>query len=437
MRHVERLDNMNKNNGDNQFSIEALETMQADVRKNYYLEELKKIIDHAYRNASAVRKKFDGAGFTPSQFKTLQDLDKIPILKKEELKEDQSRNPPFGGYLAVPMADLQRIYVSPGPIYDPEEKGNRRLREARMLHAHGFGPGERVLVTLSYHMVPAGLLFDKALREAGALVIPAGIGGTDLQVQVIKDLQVTGYIGTATFLMNLIQKAEEKGYSIPGDFPVKTALLTAEGVSPVIRQKIDQVYNIHTWQGYGTADIGLFAYECREVSGMHLAEDVFVEIIDPNTCQSVESGETGEVVVTHFNKTYPLIRFGTGDLSYLDSEPCSCGRTSPRLVKIVGRVGDSFKVRGLFVHGSQVQEAMSAISGVAKYCMVIAQSENRDELNLKVELEDQTLNRDELTLKLINRIKEICGLKADTVKFVDPGTLDRDVKPLIDNRIWK
>ena len=281
---------MTKNKGDNQFSNEALETMQADVRKKYYLEELKKIIDHAYRNAPSVREKFERAGFTPSKFEAFKDLNKIPIFKKEELKEDQSRNPPFGGYLAVPLSEIQRIYVSPGPIYDPEEKGNRRLREAKMLHAHGFGPGERVLVTLSYHMVPAGLLFDKALRETGAMVIPAGIGGTDLQVQVIKDLQVTGYIGTATFLMNLIQKAEEKGYSIPGDFPVKTALLTAEGVSPVIRQKIDQVYNIHTWQGYGTADIGLFAYECKEVCGMHLAEDVYVEIIDPNTGQSVEAG---------------------------------------------------------------------------------------------------------------------------------------------------
>ena len=428
---------MTKNKGDNQFSNEALETMQVDVRKKYYLEELKKIIDHAYRNAPSVREKFEAAGFTPSKFRTLKDLNKIPILKKEALKEDQSRNPPFGGYLAVPLTEIQRIYVSPGPIYDPEEKGNRRLREAKMLHAHGFGPGERVLVTLSYHMVPAGLLFDKALRETGALVIPAGIGGTDLQVQVIKDLQVTGYIGTATFLMNLIQKAEEKGYSIPGEFPIKTALLTAEGVSPVVRQKIDQVYNIHTWQGYGTADIGLFAYECKEVCGMHLAEDVYVEIIDPNTGQSVEAGEPGEVVVTHFNKTYPLIRFGTGDLSYLETKPCPCGRTSPRLGRIVGRVGDSFKIRGLFVHGSQVREAMSAVSGVAKYCMIITQSGNRDELTLNVELEDQALNRIELTLKLLQRIKEICGLKADRVEFVDPGALGVEPKPLVDSRKWE
>lgn len=240
---------MTKDKGDNQFFDQELETMQAEARENYYLEELKGIIDHAYKNAPSVRKKFEAAGFTPSQFKTLQDLNKIPILKKEELKEGQSRNPPFGGYMGIPMSDLQRIYVSPGPIYDPEEKGNRRLREARMLQAHGMGSGERVLVTLSYHMVPAGLLFDKALREAGALVVPAGVGGTDLQVQVIKDLQVTCYIGTATFLMNLIQKAEEKGYSIPADFPVKTALLTAEGVSPAIRQKLEQDYHINTWQG--------------------------------------------------------------------------------------------------------------------------------------------------------------------------------------------
>lgn len=423
--------------GDNPLFDKEIETMPFEQREKYYLEELKRIIKHAYENAPAVRKKFNEANFDPVQFKTLQDLNKIPIVKKEELKEAQREAPPFGGYLGVSMGDLQRIYISPGPIYDPEKEGHQRLREARMLHAHGFGPGERVIVTLSYHMVPAGLLFDKALRKAGALVIPAGVGGTDLQVQVIKDLQVTGYIGTATFLMNLIRKAEEKGHGIPGDFPIKTALLTAERVSPATRQKLEQDYSIHTWQGYGTADIGLFAYECEHSSGMHLSDDVYVEIVDPNTGQNVEAGETGEVVVTHFNKTYPLIRFGTADLSYLDTKPCQCGRTSPRLVKIVGRVGDSFKVRGLFIHASQVREAVSAVSGIVKYSMVIAESEKGDELALKVELEDQALNREELTPKLLQRIKEICGLKTDRIEFVEHGILGVEPKPLVDNRNWE
>ena len=422
---------------DNTLFDKEIETMPFEQRETYYLEELKKIIKHAYANAPAVRKKFDEANFDPVQFKTIQDLNKIPIVKKEELKNAQRQSPPFGGYLGVSMDDLQRIYVSPGPIYDPEEKGHQRLKEAKMLHAHGFGPGERVIVTLSYHMVPAGLLFDKALREAGAMVIPAGVGGTDLQVQVIKELQVTGYIGTATFLLNLIRKAEEKGHDIPGDFPIKTALLTAEWVSPVIRQRLEQDYSIHTWQGYGTADIGLFAYECEHNSGMHLSDDVYAEIVDPNTGQRVEAGETGEVVVTHFNKTYPLIRFGTGDLSYLDTKPCQCGRTSPRLIKIVGRVGDSFKVRGLFIHASQVQEAVSAISGIVKYSMVITGSKKGDELTLKVELEDRALNRDELTPNLLQRIKEVCGLKTDRIEFVKRGILGVEPKPLVDSRNWE
>jgi phenylacetate-CoA ligase len=422
--------------GDNMLFDKEIETMPFEEREKFYFEEIKKIITHAYANAPAVRKKFDEANFDPGQFKTLQDLNRIPIVKKEELKEAQRKAPPFGGYLGVSMDDLQRVYVSPGPIYDPEEKGHQRWREAKMLQAHGFGPGERVIVTLSYHMVPAGLLFDKALRETGALVIPAGVGGTDLQVQVIKDLQVTGYIGTASFLMNLIRKAEEKGHDIPGDFPIKTALLTAERVSPDIRQILENAYNIHTWQGYGTADIGLFAYECERDSGMHLSNDVYVEIIDPNTGQSVEAGETGEVVVTHFNRTYPLIRFGTADLSYLDTSLCQCGRTSPRLMKIVGRVGDSYKVRGLFIHASQVQEALSPIPGIAKYAIIIADSEKGDELTVRVELADQELNRGELEPKLIQRIKEICGLKTDRVEFVDHGVLGVEPKPLVDKRNW-
>jgi len=413
-----------------------METMPFEEREKYYFDEIKKIVIHAYANAPAVRKKFDEAHFDPVQFKTIQDLNKIPIIKKEELKEAQRKAPPFGGYLGVSMDDLQRVYVSPGPIYDPEEKGHQRLSEAKMLQAHGFGPGERVIVTLSYHMVPAGLLFDKAIRETGALVIPAGIGGTELQVQVIKDLQVTGYIGTASFLMNLIRKAEEKGHAIPGDFPIKTALLTAERVSPEIRRILENDYSIHTWQGYGTADIGLFAYECERDSGMHLSDDVYVEIIDPNTGQSVEPGETGEVVVTHFNKAYPLIRFGTADLSYLGTSPCQCGRTSPRLMRIVGRVGDSFKVRGLFIHGSQVQEALSPIPDIAGYSMVITASGKGDELTVRVELADQESNRGELEPKLIQRIKEICGPKTDRVEFVDRGVLGAEPKPLIDKRRW-
>jgi phenylacetate-CoA ligase len=303
------------------------------------------------------------------------------------------------------------------------------------MYAFGFRPGDRVIVTLSYHLVPAGLLFDKALREVGALVIPAGTGSTDLQVQIIKELQVTGYLGTGTFLMNLIRKAEEKGCEISRDFQIKNAVLTAEAIPQDIRQTLEQDYRINTWQGYGTADIGLFAYECNQKLGMHLAEEVYVEIIDPNTGQSCETGEIGEVVVTYFNRAYPLIRFGTGDLSYIDNKPCPCGRTSPRLVKITGRVGDSFKVRGLFIYGSQVREALSPITEIALYSLVVFRVENRDALTLKVELKDQMINHNELTQKLSERIKSICGLKVDRIEFVGPGILAPDTKPLIDERV--
>jgi len=413
------------------------EGMSMAIREKYYFDKLKEIINYAYRNAPAIRRKFDQAGFDPSQFKNIQDLEKVPILKKEELKEEQRKNPPFGGYLAIPLENLQRVYVSPGPIYDPEEKGASRLREAKMMYDVGFRPGDRVAVTLSYHMVPAGLLFDKALREIGALVVPTGVGNSELQVRVIKDLHVTGYVGTATFLMSLIRKAEERGYIIRQEFPIKKALLTAEMVPQSLRDTLEYRYHIDTWQAYGTADVGLFACECDQKSGMHLANDVYVEIIDPSTGKNVQPGETGEVVVTYFNKVYPLIRLATGDLSYLNAELCPCGRTSPRLVKILGRVGDAFKVRGLFLHGSQVKEALSIFSEISRYSMEISRTGDRDQLTLKAELKYEGVDQENLSFRLLNRIKDVCRLKVDEVKFVRPGTLEPDVKPLIDNRKWE
>jgi phenylacetate-CoA ligase len=413
--------------------IEKLRELDSKGIELHYTEEIRKILAHAYRNAPAIRKKYDLVGFHPSSFRSLKDIGRIPVLKKEELRESQRQSPPFGGFLGINPEELQRIYVSPGPIFDPEAIGEKRLMEAKIFKSIGFGRGHRVAVTFSYHMVPAGLLFDKALREVGAVVIPLGTGNTEQQLMLIKELQINGYVGTGNFLMSLVQKATQNRTTF-GDFPIKKALLAGESIPETVRKGLEEDFHISTWQGYGTADIGLFAFECDAKKGMHSADEVYIEIVDPATGEICEPGESGEVVVTYFSKAYPLIRFGTGDISYLDTSVCSCGRVSPRLGQIMGRVGDSFKVRGLFLHGSQVHEALRGFSEISKYALVISRTGNKDELTLKVELSSPAADRDRLSSEFVGRIKNHCQLRLDRTEFMEPGSLKYEGKTLIDTR---
>jgi len=372
---------------------EAKETMPLEERQYYYCAKIKEIVNYAYEKSPFIKKHFDAVGLKPDEIHGPEDLPKVPIITKEKIREAHRLAHPFGDLIAVPPEGLQRIYVSPGPIYDPEAKGESRLKESKTMYAVGFRPGDRVMVSFSYHMVPAGLLLDKALRGLGATVIPAGVGNTELQVTIMRDLKVTGYIGTATFLLNLIKKANEMGCPFGQEILLETALLTGEKVPKSLRRIFEEDYGINTGQTYGTAELGMFAYECSEKSGMHVGEEVFVEIVDPKTGKGVPDGEVGEIVATYFDSTFPLIRFGTGDLSYVNVEPCPCGRTSVRLGEIVGRVGDSFKVRGMFVHEPQVKEVLTKVDGVDTDVLVITRQNQRDELTFTVELEDESINK--------------------------------------------
>lgn len=415
---------------------EAKETMPLEERQGYYGDKIREIVNYAYEKSPFIKKHFDAVGLKPDEIHGPEDLPKVPIITKEKIREAHRLSPPFGDLIAVPPEGLQRIFVSPGPIYDPEGKGEIRLKESKALYAVGFRPGDRVMVTFSYHLVPAGLLFDDALRGLGATVIPAGVGNTEFQATIMRDLKVTGYIGTATFLMNLIKKAEEMGCPFGQEIFLKTALLTGEKVPKSLRRIFEEDYGINTGQGYGGAEIGLFAYECSEKSGMHVAEEVFIEIVDPKTGKMVPEGEVGEIVATHFDHTFPLIRFGTGDLSCMEVEQCPCGRTSVRLGEIVGRVGDSFKVRGMFIHEPQVKEVLTKVDGIAKGALVITRQNQRDELMFRVELKDESINKRGVSQGLESTFKDICRLKIDRIEFSPKGTIAPDDKALKDERKW-
>ncbi len=416
---------------------QSKETMSPEERERYLSQRLSEIVEYAYHNAPAVREKLDRAGVAPSQIRSLRDLERIPVTTKDELVRLQRANPPFGGFLTVPPESLQRIFFSPGPIYDPQASTEEVSgAAATAFSALGFTKGDRVMNTFSYHLVPAGLLLDEALRQLGATVVPTGTGMTELLLQIMRDLKVTGYVGTPSFLMTLIKKAEELGYDFRRDFEVKRALVSAEMLPPSLRRSFEEDYGISISDCYGTADLGLLGYQCSHKVGMHIPEDMIVEIVDPATGKQLGPGEVGEVVVTPFNRTYPLIRFGTGDLSCYTDEPCPCGRTSYRLLGILGRVGDAVKVRGMFVHPRQMEEAISRFPQISRFQVIIGRVGHRDEMTLRVELA-QDVDREQLSQSIDRSIQEVCRLKVDRIEFLAQGTIPEEHKKLVDERVWE
>lgn len=399
---------------------------------------VREIVRHAYENAPGFRRLMESAGLTPDHVQGVEDLERVPVLSKDRLVELQRQDPPFGGFLAVPLSELKHIFFSPGPLYEPHGADEGWTEgAAEIFRAAGFSPGDIVINTFSYHLVPAGLHLDSALVSIGCTVVPAGVGNTDLQVTMLRDLKVTGYVGTPSFLMTLIKKAEEMGLNVRQDLALSKTLFTAEPYPPSLRHTFEETYGLHTRQAYGTADVGLVAYECEAISGLHLSDAVVLEIVDPATGRRQPPGEAGEIVITTFNRTYPLIRFGTGDLSAITEDPCPCGRPGPRLLGIMGRVGDAVKVRGMFVHPNQLRAAASRFPAVARVQAVVTRPEHRDELTLRVELSDPGADREALTQELAAAVRELCRVRADYIVFVEPGTIPEDAKLIVDERTWE
>jgi phenylacetate-CoA ligase len=411
---------------------EALETMSAQDAARYRNERLREVVAHAYAHAPAVRAKFDAAGLKPQDVQTVADLAKVPVTRKDELRELQRAEPPFGGFLAVARQQLKRIFMSPGPIYDPQGDKRDYWRWAQALYAAGFREGDIVQNTFSYHLTPAGLMFDEGLRVLGCVVVPTGVGNTELQVQIMHDLGVTGYVGTPSFLMTLLEKAEERGYDLQRDLALRVAFVTAEPFPQSLRQAFAQ-RGITARQGYGTADVGALGYECAEEAGLHIPHDVIVQIADPITGEPLGPGQVGEIVVTLLEETYPLIRFGTGDLSSYTEESCPCGRTSNRLLGLVGRVGDGVKVRGMFVYPHQADQVVARFPEIARYQVIVTRKAHRDQMTFRLEVEETVEDREKLERDLRDAIREVMKLRAE-VEIVPPGTIPEGAKKIEDQR---
>lgn len=387
--------------------------------------ELQNKILHAYKNSEGFRNRMVAANLEPQDIRSREDLCKLPVLKKEDLPTLQKEFSPFGGMTTMEAPEMVRIFMSPGPIYDPQsvEEDNWRFSEA--LEAANFNENDIVQNTFSYHLSPAGFMFDGALRKLGVTVIPAGTGNTELQIQVMKDLGVTGYVGTASFLTILLDAAEEKGWNVGTELKLSKVFFTAEMVTADMKLRCEKL-NINAYEGYGTADCGLIAYQDKQGPGLKLTKTALVQLCDPLTGHELPQGEdggVGEVVVTLFDEIYPLIRFGTGDLSRWVK-----GFEGQRLEGVLGRVSDGVKVKGMFVREKQLTNILQEL-GFPTYQAIVSREDNQDKIEIMIETSEI------ISDGIVAKIKDIIRV-TPIVKAIPEGSLKLDSKKLMDTRKW-
>ena len=355
-------------------------------------------------------------------------LASLPVTRKSELVERQRARRPFGGLNATPPARLARIFMSPGPIYDPEGREPDYWRTARALFAAGFRAGDVALNCFSYHFSPAASMFETGLLHLGCAVIPGGTGQTEMQVRAIEDLEPAGYVGTPSFLKIILEKADEMKASCAS---VKRAAVSGEAFMPAVREFL-ALRGIEAYQAYGTADVGVIAYETEAREGLVVNEDMIVELVRPGTGDPVPDGDVGEVVVTTFSRDYPLVRFATGDLSAVMAGASPCGRTNVRIRGWMGRADQATKVRGLFVHPHQVAEVLRR-HGLARGRLVVANEAGEDSMTLHIEREGGA--DAELAARVEATLRDVAKLRGE-VRFEPPGSLPNDGKVIADARAY-
>lgn len=417
------------------FYDEEQERMDPKKRGGFVRRILRETVLYAYEKAPAVRRKMDEAGIQPGDILDVADLERIPLTRKADLKNIQKTELPFGGLAAVPPRGMRRIYVSPGPTFDPEGREETHWRWEKAFVAAGFRPGDIVQNTFMYHFSPAGLMFDEALIRIGCTVIPAGVGNTEMQVQVLRDLGVTGYVGTPSFLMTILEKAKEMGVAARDGLQLQVALVAAEMLPESLRKRFQEEFGIQVRQAYGTADVGSLGYECFEAKGMHINDEIVMELLDPASGKQIAPGEIGEVVVTLPNTTYPLVRFATGDLSIQTNDPCPCGRTSARLLRIVGRVDQVTKVKGMFVHPEQVAQLEKRVPEVSAAQLIISRAGHEDRMTICAILGAEALPSDALREKIAETARELTRLRGEVV-FVKEAEMTEREKKILDTRKW-
>lgn len=365
------------------------------------------------------------ADIDPAAITSRAALQALPVLRKSDLSDLQRATPPFGGFNATPAGDLARLFISPGPIFDPEGHGKDWWGAARALHAAGICSGEVVLNTFSYHLTPAGAMFESGAHALGCPVIPAGPGNTSEQLAAIAHYRPGAYVGTPDFLKILLDKAEQDGR--PAD-SLRRALVSGAAFPPSLQAEFS-ARGVEARQCYGTADLGIVAYE-GDGPGMVVNEHIILEIVRPGTGETMPAGEVGEVVVTRLNRDYPLFRFATGDLSCIMTEPVFDGRTNHRIKGWMGRADQATKVKGMFVRPEQMAAIARAMPELGRLRLVVTRKDEQDAMTLRAEHGADVHGLGE---RLAAKLAEVTKLKG-TVEIVPPGSLPNDGKVIADER---
>ncbi len=412
-------------------AFDALETRSRTEREAALLAALPGQVAHAQQHAPAFAQLLQG--IDAASITSRAALARLPVIRKHELQERQQAERAhnvFGGFATIGFgAAMPRVFASPGPIYEPESTRRDYWRMARAMYAAGFRRGELIHNCFSYHFVPAGSMMESGAHALGCTVFPGGTGQTEQQVMAMADLRPAGYIGTPSFLKLIVEKAHDMGVALPS---VTKALLSAEAFPPSLRDWLAE-RGIAGYQCYGTADLGLIAYETAAREGLVLDEGVIVEIVRPGTGDPVAEGEVGELVITTLNPDYPLIRFGTGDLSAVLPGDCPTGRTNTRIKGWMGRADQTTKVRGMFVHPKQVDDIIKRFPELGRARLVVSGEMANDQMTLRAEVAQAG---DGLSERVGEAIRDVTKLRGQ-VELVAPGSLPNDGKVIEDARSYQ
>jgi phenylacetate-CoA ligase len=407
--------------------FDALETRSPDEREAQQFEQLHEQLRYAKANIPAYTDLLQGVD--PEVITDRAALAKLPVTRKSEMAQAQAKAPPLGGYTDLHGKTLPRVFASPGAIFEPQANSEDFWRTARALHTAGCREGDLVYNTFSYHFTPAGFMLESGAHALGCTVFPAGIGQTELQVQAMGHLRPQFYVGTPSFLKILLAKAQEMQIDVSS---LKLGLVSGEALPGSLRSELSE-NGVEVLQAYATADVGLIGFESESREGLLLDEEILLEIVRPGTGDPVEPGEVGEVLVTSLKPGYPLIRFATGDLSATLEGVSPCGRTSPRIKGWMGRADQTTKVRGMFVHPSQIAAVVARHGEIRRARLEVIRVEDADAMKLLCEVSSGSGVADDLAQAVAESIREVCKLRGE-VAFVDADALPNDGKVIDDQR---
>jgi len=407
--------------------FDGLETREPQVREAQQFEQLREQLRYAKVNIPAYADLLQEVD--PEEIKDRALLARLPVTRKSEMAKAQAKVPPLGGYTDLKGRRLPRVFASPGAIFEPQADSEDFWRTARGLHAAGCREGDLVYNTFSYHFTPAGFMLESGAHALGCTVFPAGVGQTELQVQAMAHLRPHFYVGTPSFLKILLDKAKEMKVDVSS---LKLGLVSGEALPGPLRAEFSDG-GVDVLQAYATADVGLIGYESKSREGLLLDEEILLEIVRPGTGDPVDPGEVGEVLVTPLKAGYPLIRFATGDLSAAMEGVSPCGRTSPRIKGWMGRADQTTKVRGMFVHPSQVAAVVERYDEIRQARLEVSRVENTDVMKMLCEVTAASGLGDDFTRAVAESIREVCKLRGE-VELVETGQLPNDGKVIDDQR---